>query len=139
MFQIVYASSALCSFNEAELLALMEISAANNARVDVTGILLYKGGNFMQVLEGEESAVMTVYDRITRDPRHRGVLPFMKGNIPRRDFPRWSMAYRNLDGPASRQLAGYSDFLNAPLTGAEFAGDPSRCQRLLLIFKENLR
>ena len=35
-------------------------------------MLLYKDGNLMQVLEGEESAVRALYAKITADDRHRG-------------------------------------------------------------------
>lgn len=138
MYQIVYASSATQPFDEKALRALLEVSQRNNARVNVTGMLLYREGNFIQVLEGEESAVQETYDRIARDPRHCGVLPFLKGDIAERDFPAWSMAYRNLDRDAA-SIPGFSEFLNFPLTGNEFATDPSRCQRLLMVFKENFR
>ncbi len=138
MYQLVYASSATVPFEDTELRALLEVWQHNNAKIQLTGMLLYKDGNIMQVLEGEESAVLTLYKRIAQDSRHRGVMTFLKGPIPERNFSTWSMAYRNLNLDAA-SILGYSEFLNSPLTGDEFANDPSRCQRLLMVFKENLR
>ncbi len=57
MFFLVYVSSAVRPFSRVDLDDLLATSRANNARVGITGMLLYKDGNFMQVLEGDEEAV----------------------------------------------------------------------------------
>ena len=54
-------------------LVIAEASAASNARVGVTGALMFIGGAFVQVLEGEGPAVECVFERICRDTRHRRV------------------------------------------------------------------
>lgn len=41
-----------------------------NARVDVTGMLLYHGRTFFQVLEGDRGVVEPLFDRIGKDKRH---------------------------------------------------------------------
>ena len=48
--EIVYVSSATRPFQEAELQDLLLKARENNARLGVTGMLLYIGGNFMQLL-----------------------------------------------------------------------------------------
>jgi Sensors of blue-light using FAD len=53
MFHIVYASSASEAFTGPELQVLLDQARQKNAKFAVTGMLLYKDGNFMQVLEGE--------------------------------------------------------------------------------------
>ena len=141
MYQIVYVSSATVHFAKPDMYALLAKSRANNARAGVTGMLLYRDGNFMQVLEGDEEAVRTVYARIEQDPRHRGSMVLLRGETPGRQFPDWSMGFRDLSSPEAREAAagGFNDLLNTPLTGAEFASDPTRAQRLLLSFKANMR
>ena len=74
MFQIVYASSALQPFTKPELQALLEQARPKNDKLGVTGMLLYKDGNFMQVLEGEQDVVGKLVETIERAPRHKGVL-----------------------------------------------------------------
>lgn len=135
MFQLVYLSSAITPFTKDQLLALLAKSRENNGRAGITGMLLYKDGNFMQVLEGEEKAVKAIFAKITRDSRHRGVLTLLEVWREERQFPDWSMGFRDLRSAEALATPGYSEFLNTPLTGEEFSSDPTRCQKLLLTFK----
>lgn len=57
MIQLIYVSSAVNLMSEDELLDLLAQSSQRNKRKGVTGLLLYAGGNFIQVLEGEQSDV----------------------------------------------------------------------------------
>lgn len=138
MYSLTYVSSAVHPFSEDELVDLLAVSRHNNARLGITGMLLYKDGNFMQVLEGEEEAVRGLYEKIGSDPRHRGEIALQKGHSEGRHFPGWEMGFRNLDSSEARSTPGYSEFLNAPLTGREFSENPSRSQRLLLTFKRSM-
>lgn len=138
MFSLTYVSSAVRPFSEDELGDLLARSRSNNARLGVTGMLLYKDGNFMQVLEGEEEVVRGLYAKISADPRHRGEIVLHQGSSEGRSFPEWTMGFRNLDSPEAGSTPGYSEFLNTPLTGEEFSSDPSRSQKLLLTFKKNM-
>jgi hypothetical protein len=121
-----------------DLRVLLETCRKNNAELGVTGMLLYKDGNFMQVLEGDEGAVRGLYERIAADPRHGGEITLQQGFAEGRQFPDWSMGFRDLDSPEASADPGYSEFLNAPLTGREFSGDPSRAQKLLITFKRTM-
>lgn len=138
MFFIVYVSSAVTPFTRSELTELLEKSRVNNAALDISGMLLYKDGNFMQVLEGEESAVRTLCDKVGRDPRHRGVLVLLQGQLAERQFPEWSMGFRDLEAADVAAVPGYDEFLNTPLTDARFSSDPTRCQKLLNTFKRSM-
>lgn len=138
LVSLIYASSATRLLETAELLELLEISRRNNHRVGVTGVLLYKDGNFMQVLEGEPGAVRQVFDRISRDPRHSGILVLRHAEHAQRDFPEWSMAFHDLNSPEARAVPGYSEFLNNPITAAAFSDNPTLCQKLLLAFKRTI-
>lgn len=138
VFFLVYVSSATLQFSGEDLRALLATCRENNAELGVTGMLLYKDGNFMQVIEGDEEAVRGLYARIEADPRHGGEITLQQGFTERRQFPDWSMGFRDLNAPEERSTSGYSEFLNAPLTGREFSGDPSRAQKLLLTFKRTM-
>ena len=138
VFSLVYVSSATLPFSGEDLRALLATCRKNNAELGVTGMLLYKDGNFMQVLEGDEEAVRGLYDRIETDPRHNGEIVLQQGPAEERQFPDWSMGFRDLTSPEEKSTPGYSEFLNSPLTGREFSGNPSRAQRLLLTFKRTM-
>lgn len=101
-------------------------------------MLLYKDGNFMQALEGEEKTVRNLYNKIEADSRHRGSMILLKETIEERQFPNWTMGFRNLNSSDSLLDIGYSEFLNTKLTGEEFSSDPTRAQKLLLTFKKSM-
>lgn len=138
MFTLVYVSSAVTPFSQSELATLLEKSRANNASLGITGMLLYKDGNFMQVLEGEEEQVMALNAKIIRDSRHRGVMILLKEHQPHRTFADWSMAFRDLGADDVKRLPGFNEFLNLDLTDRSFAADPSRAKKLLLTFRRSM-
>jgi hypothetical protein len=139
LLYMIYVSSAVRLFSTAELAELLKKSREKNTAAGVTGILLYRDGNFMQVLEGEEKAVRATYARILRDPRHHGAFVLKEGRTEERQFPDSSMAFRDCDSPEVKALPGYSAFLDTPLTRAEFEHDHTFVQRLLLTFKQTMR
>ena len=138
MFFLVYVSSAVRQFSPSELVDLLANCHENNATLGITGMLLYKDGNFMQVLEGDQEVVRPLYAKIGRDPRHRGLLTLLQGPLAERQFPDWSMGFRDLNAPDALSTPGYNEFLNTPLMGAEFSSDPTRCQKLLMMFKRKM-
>jgi hypothetical protein len=97
MLNLVYSSVAAKPFSRAELLDLLQHAREKNARLGITGILLYKKGSFMQALEGEESAVRALYAAIRTDPRHRQVVTLADLPIAQPRFSDWSMGFENLD------------------------------------------
>ena len=138
LFSLIYASSAVQLFSSADLVALLQTCRRNNTADGITGMLLYKSGNFIQALEGEEEAVRRLHAKIEQDPRHRGLLTLTEHTIPGRQFADWSMGFRNLSDPALREVSGYNEFLNAPLNDGGFEATPSRAQRLLATFRQTM-
>jgi EAL domain-containing protein (putative c-di-GMP-specific phosphodiesterase class I) len=57
-----------------------------NKSSSVTGILLFNGTHFFQLLEGPEAAVNTVYSRICQDPRHHNLVELLRDYAPARRF-----------------------------------------------------
>lgn len=135
MFYLTYVSSAVKPFSIEQLVALLQTCHRNNSQLDVSGMLLYKDGNFMQLLEGDKDTVLAVHATIKGDSRHTGLLTMIQGEQAARQFPGWSMGFRDLNAPDVESIPGYSDFLNTPLTAQAFSSDPTRCQKLLLTFK----
>ena len=138
MYFLVYVSSAVRLFSSSELEGILAVSRANNTALGVSGMLLYKGGNLMQVLEGDQRTVRDLYARIARDPRHKGLMILLDGPQEKPMFGEWSMAFRDLDNADLTSVPGYSEFLNTPLTDSEFRTDPALSQRLLNTFKQSM-
>lgn len=139
MLSIVYASSAVRLFDRADLVNLLDISQKANKEHGITGMLLYRGGNFIQVIEGEDEAVLQLYENIKADPRHRDVTLLSQDPIKSRQFPDWSMGFRNIDKMSQSELEGYTEFLDDDFSPAFFKERPTRAYILLLSFKETMR
>ena len=137
-FFLVYVSSATTLPSPADLVDLLKQSRETNLKLGITGMLLYKDGSFMQVLEGEENAVRSLYNKIERDPRHRNLIILTQGALLKRQFQDWSMGFCNLNSEVAESLPGYSEFLNTALTDQAFFDNPTRCQKLLMVFKKTL-
>ncbi len=88
--QFLYISTAPTLPRE-ELESILATSARNNPERGITGLLLFNGRNFLQLLEGEESEVAGLMERITQDPRHSGVSVLDKRPIAERACPDWAM------------------------------------------------
>jgi hypothetical protein len=120
MHHIVYESFALGLPTNADLKFLLRQSRANNLRHGITGLLLYGNGHFLQVLEGAEQAVRSIYAIIRNDSRHSRVTLLADGLIRARVFTDWSMGFQELSGEDFARLTGYIDpyrsrFLDAHL------------------------
>jgi hypothetical protein len=136
MHLMIYASSATELFTQDELESLLEKSRRNNHAVGISGLLLYKDGNFMQLLEGPQAAVTATLQRIEWDQRHRGIIRLYEREQTEREFGDWSMGFKRLDSGSASPMEGFSDFMHRPLNDAGFQKNPSKALQLLLSFKK---
>ncbi|MBC8002193.1 MAG: BLUF domain-containing protein [Opitutaceae bacterium] len=134
MFHIIYMSSAVVPFSPAELQALLETSRRNNTTLGVTGLLLYKDGNFLQVIEGEQAVVDELYSKISRDRRHRGCVPLFKESISQREFANWSMAFRDLDSSPEQFPDGFNELLNTNWSQMDLSSYSSKVRAFMKMF-----
>lgn len=139
MIYLVYVSSATKLFTEDELLELLQKARTNNQRDGITGMLLYSNGNFIQVIEGDEDAVLSLHNRILSDPRHTRIITLLQRPLTKRMFAEWSMGFRNLDLAPEEMPAGFTRFLaeSDDSTGASANGEI--VYKLLLNFRRTMR
>lgn len=138
LFRIVYVSSAVSSFTPEELLALLKRARPRNMAAQVTGLLLYHDGNFMQCLEGPEPQVKATHARILNDPRHHGCITLIKAPVTDRLFSDWSMAFRNIAASEATAIPGFSDFLSRS-ERSESLRTSHNALHLLHSFRERIR
>jgi hypothetical protein len=100
--------------------SILSASQRNNARVDVTGALMFNAGCFAQVLEGPRGAVEDVFERIQQDERHGDVSLLTFEPAPQRTFANWSMGFVGAssgDAELYRPLLGDSSFDPSRMSG----------------------
>lgn len=112
MQQLMYLSSASGVFSKDDLYNILEKSRKNNGLSNISGLLLYNNGSFLQILEGEETAVHILYLKIMKDPRHKGFVTIFDREVEQRDFAEWSMGFKNLTSVEWEQLSGFIDLNN---------------------------
>ncbi len=83
---IIYRSHISADVPVKILPGMVEKASLLNASHQVTGILLFNGTHFFQILEGPEEGVMTIYNRICADRRHHNVVELMRDYSPYRRF-----------------------------------------------------
>src|SRR5574343_1452728 len=135
MLQLVYVSSATSLFSKAELLELLTQSRIKNSALGITGMLLYKDGNFMQMLEGEDKAVRQLFETIRNDPRHHDSIVLIEEPAETAYFPDWSMGFRDLSDKSLETLPGFSQIINRPHANEFQKFDGNDCWELLKMFK----
>lgn len=118
MFQLTYISTAMPHLPADEVGRILERSRRNNRRDEVTGLLLFDGKRFLQVLEGEQDVIETIYARIRSDPRHRAPVQISAGAKDRRCFAGWAMAFHAVDKVRPEELAAHVDTLVAEVPDA---------------------
>lgn len=92
-----------------ELGSLFSQARSNNKRQQITGALLLSDNWFVQILEGEESAVRALFDHITTDPRHDSVSLLDARTVTDRVFARWAMARVSEEGEPDIPLIAHVD------------------------------
>ena len=113
LHQIVYVSKPTRSMTPGDLRELLIKARINNHFKDVTGMLLVDDDSFLQVLEGPKEAVMALYRKIERDPRHTQCITVAERPIPQRDFGGWSMGLAHIEGQHMKSLPGLTDLQSA--------------------------
>ena len=110
MFHIIYTSRASQPFSDADLKKLLLRARSNNKKMDVTGMLIYRDGAFLQALEGDERCVRDLFKRIEKDARHAevAILKNQSSFGERRIFGDWSMGFATAFSNA-KVLKGFVD------------------------------
>lgn len=122
--QLVYVSTAVREFGDAELSMILDASVRHNRQNGVTGILLYARGCFLQVLEGEAAALDEVMARISGDMRHHGLFVLDRTAIARRDFGEWHMSFHRPSEAALASAAFLPLFSGLPDQALKHGGSP---------------
>ena len=137
-YRLVYASAATQLFSKSQLVSLLEHARAANQAQGITGMLLYKDGNFIQLIEGLREHVQALYARIVLDSRHHRLEVVFVGDAESRLFSDWSMGFRDLSDPALRTLPAFNDFMNRTGSSASELRDPQGCLGLLRLFRSTM-
>ncbi|MGD8105817.1 diguanylate phosphodiesterase [Pantoea sp. FN0302] len=83
---LIYRSHLVDDVPVKELEQMVIKANSHNELYGVTGILLFNGTHFFQLLEGPEESVLSIYAAICRDPRHHNLVELLRDYAPARRF-----------------------------------------------------
>ena len=139
MHFLIYTSSASHLMSDFDLTNLLEHCRIRNAQDNITGMLLYKEGSFMQALEGHKDTVFQTYERIQKDTRHKDIFLLRERGIENRSFSGWSMGFRTVNAADLKDIPGFSHRSGEVFSSPAFTGKPHIALKLLKSFHENTR
>jgi hypothetical protein len=88
---VTYTSLARLDLTGADLADIHATGRRLNALDGVTGLLIFNGTRFVQVIEGGESAIDDLVERLRADDRHSAFEIRDERIVAERAFPDWSM------------------------------------------------
>ncbi len=135
LHSIVYLSSSTSDLTEEELSRILSTSRANNNAVNITGVLLYGKGSFIQVLEGEKLRIEGLFSKIKEDIRHTGVILLLSMDIFERNFPAWRMGFKKMKDTQEIDLLNEQLDFKAKMS-KNFPVQSPQIFKLLQTFKE---
>ncbi|MBJ6367826.1 BLUF domain-containing protein [Snuella sedimenti] len=106
---ICYISDSQNFKSEDNLLNLYNKAKTNNLKHNITGILIYKNGNFLQVLEGEQEMVDNTFKRISLDSRHKNIIKVINTTVEQRIFEDYNFGFTTIDN--RNELNNLNDYL----------------------------
>ena len=129
LISVIYASRATEHFHEHEIPELLKQARLANARQELTGMLLYIDGSFLQVLEGQPDMVEAMFAAILLDKRHSQITLIARETILERAYEGWTLIHKTLDPVEAGELIEEPDYFQSSAWIA--APDPSRAKKLL--------
>jgi Sensors of blue-light using FAD len=119
--RVVYASAAAPGFDPTVLEAILQQARNRNRELDVSGMLLFENGSFLQVLEGDPAVVDALYAKIAKDPRHTNEVLLLREAIAERTFGDWSMGAPRVALRELQDAAGVNNAFQRPDPFAELS------------------
>jgi len=116
LHRLIYVSHAVGEMDAAAIERILTTARTFNTAAEITGLLLFHDGNFIQIIEGDAARLDALMARIRADRRHGGIIVLESRGVEARVFPEWSMGYApRLNGPQAdgfvnlRRFAGKRD------------------------------
>lgn len=104
LIHVIYVSSVVPNISEHDTLKFLNQARTVNREHDVSGLMLYIGGCFLQMLEGEAARIDVVCSTIFQDERDMRII--LREPIAEREFPEWTMGFEAVEPLEAGRLLG---------------------------------
>jgi hypothetical protein len=104
LIHVIYVSAASPDISEHDTVKFLNEARKVNRKHDVSGMMLYMGGCFLLLLEGEANNVDRAAEAIFADEREMRVI--LREPIAEREFPEWIMGFETVAPLEAVRLLG---------------------------------
>lgn len=108
---LTYTSLAQLDLSAGDLEDIHRSARAMNGLNGITGLLIFNGTHFLQVIEGGQEAIDVLVEKLRRDPRHTGFEIRDIAFVEERSFPQWSMELIRIEASYFEALESIEDRL----------------------------
>ena len=109
LHQVIYTSYLKTPFNECDFFTQLTLSQRSNAQNNITGMLFYGSGKYIQLIEGPRNAVTQLMGNIHQDERHYDIEVIADMPVSDRSFADRSMDYHMFADNELEQMIGFDD------------------------------
>lgn len=103
--ELIYTSLANPASSHESVKDILMSSQRNNVAKQITGLLLFDGDRYIQILEGSPKNLDQLYATIANDSRHGAMELLHRGDVNARAFSEWRMAYEEMPKGLLDELA----------------------------------
>lgn len=110
MRRLIYRSRSVDAVAIEDLGGLLSDARARNRVSGISGMLLYGGGMFLQLIEGPAEEVEALFSVISGDARHADACVLRRDEVAERMFPDRALAFEPMGGdPATVPATPHAD------------------------------
>ena len=136
MIQVSYVSRSKGPMPAEDLLALLHECRSKNRQREVTGMLLYGNGTFLQTIEGDEAVIDELLEKISSDERHAEIQMLNRKEIGEREYSEWSMGFEEVSDDSLKDVEGLRDFGAVDFTFEKLSGNAAVVESLLQHYRD---
>ena len=92
---------------------ILSTARRENLKRDITGMLFYDQGKFIQILEGEQEQLTSLMEKISHDPRHKNIEVLIDTSVSQRELENWNMEAFDISSHIGKDWKLLSDFRDA--------------------------
>jgi hypothetical protein len=95
--QLIYVSTPKVEVTKEFITNILDKALNRNYSLQISGLLVYYHGEFMQLIEGDKKALDELFNIIRNDPRHGDFRILREAESPERCMPTWAMGFTMLN------------------------------------------
>jgi len=129
---ICYFSKASGDLTDSEVQKILTHTDKQNNKLGISGILLYSLGNFFQVLEGDKSCIINLYEnKIKEDHRHNNLFEVFNKEINHNIFESYNSKFQAIQN--NEQLNDVKKYLATYSVRSEISDKLSRLLKSFVV------